>query len=105
MLLQLLLIGSGCGGLTRKPLRPTDDPPQPRCAPWVEGLAPPPEAIDPRRISVLPASVPPNSTNASSDDGLSPGATPNVYVYGDSSYTMGVVSPLPAPLCPPPALG
>lgn len=73
-----------------RPQPPTDDPPQPRSPPWHDGLLPPPAEIDPRLISILPHEVPSNSTNASSDDGLAEGATPNVYVFGESSYTMGV---------------
>eukprot|EP01043_Picozoa_sp_COSAG02_P041026 COSAG02_NODE_3368_length_6859_cov_8.648077_3_plen_622_part_00 len=71
-------------------LPPTDDPPQPRCPAWVDGLTPPPAAIDPRRLKALPGSVQQNSTDASSDDGISLGTTPSVFVLGDSMYTMGV---------------
>eukprot|EP01043_Picozoa_sp_COSAG02_P061096 COSAG02_NODE_8131_length_2695_cov_20.340909_1_plen_494_part_00 len=71
-------------------LPPTDDPPQPRCPAWVDGLMPPPAAIDPRQLKALPSIVQQNSTNASSDDGIAPGTTPSVFVFGDSMYTMGV---------------
>lgn len=68
----------------------TDDPPQPRSPSWVQGLLPPPPEIDPRRMAKLPRNVAQNSTGASSDDGLESGATPSIFVFGDSLYTMGV---------------
>ena len=89
--LQLAFLScAGAGILQRHTLPPTDDPPQPRCPAWADGLMAPPAAIDPRVTKVLPSSVPQDSTNASSDDGLAWGATPSVFVFGDSLYTMGV---------------
>eukprot|EP01051_Picozoa_sp_SAG22_P002480 SAG22_NODE_111_length_19607_cov_12.696637_7_plen_249_part_00 len=73
---------------------PTDDPAQPRAddprTAWAPGLLPPPAAVDPRLVDVLPAAVPPGTVNQSSDDGLAARQTPRVFVYGDTEYTQGV---------------